>query len=217
MNHKDLISILNKNKETSIIAYLDLSNMFHWQKTLKWQFSVYHIIKQLLSIKQIKEVRIYYGLNERDLKKSERFHQRLRESAAILITKPVKWIKKEITKNLFVATFTLNKLDGNARSKLDEFINYLREKEIKIEDPKCNFDVEMALDMLDAVDKISGIFLFSGDSDFCEPLERLKLKGKNIYIFGVRGQVARELWVSCSKYINFGKWYKGYKKRKSRS
>lgn len=217
MNHKDLINILNENKETSIIVCLDLSNMFHWQKTLKWQFSVYQIIKQLLSIKQVKEVRVYYGLNERDLKKSERFHQRLRESGAILITKSVKWIKKEITKNLFVATFTLNKLDVNAHSKLDEFINYLREQDIKIEEPKCNFDVEMALDMLDAIDRVSGIFLFSGDSDLYEPLERLKLKGKNIYIFGVRGQVARELWVSCLKYINFGKWYHGHKKRKSRS
>jgi len=136
MNHKDLINILNENKETSIIAYLDLSNMFHWQKTLKWQFSVYHIIKQLLSIRQIKEVRIYYGLNKRDLKKSERFHQRLRESGAILITKPVKWIKKEITKNLFVASVTLNKLDSSAHSKLDGFITYLREQEIKIGEPK---------------------------------------------------------------------------------
>ncbi len=73
MNHKDLINILNENKETSIIAYLDLSNMFHWQKILKWQFSVYRIIKQLLSIRQIKEVCIYYGLNKRDLKNQNVF------------------------------------------------------------------------------------------------------------------------------------------------
>lgn len=188
MNHDELIRLINDNKETSGIAYFDLSNVFHWQKTLKWQFSVYHIIKQALSIKQVKEVRIYYGLNERELKKSERFHQRLRESGAILVTKPVKWIKKEITKNLFVSSFTLNRLDGNAHSKLDEFIAYLQEQKIKIEEPKCNFDVEMALDMLDATDKISGIFLFSGDSDLYEPCERLKLKGKKIYVFGVRGR-----------------------------
>ncbi len=82
---------------------------------------------------------------------------------------------------------------------------------------KCNFDVEMALDMLDATDKVSGILLFSGDSDLPEPLERLKIKGKNIYVFGVRGQMARELWKSCTKFINFGKWYDGSKKRKSHS
>lgn len=215
MNHEDLIKLINENKETSIIAYLDLSNMFHWQKTLKWQFSVYYIIKQLFSMKQVREARIYYGLNERELNKSERFHQRLRESGAILVSKPVKWIKKEITKNLFVTSFTLNRLDSNAHLKLDEFIDYLNKQEIKIEEPKCNFDVEMALDMLDATDKVSGIFLFSGDSDLHNPCERLKLKGKKIYVFGVRGQVARELWSSCSRYIDFGQWYQGHKKRKS--
>ena len=83
---------------------------------------------------------------------------------------------------------------------------------MKIEEPKCNFDVEMALDILDSIDKVSAFFLFSGDSDLHEPLERLKLKGKNVYVFGVRGQVARELWKSCSKYVDFGKWYEGYKK-----
>lgn len=204
-------------KETSLIAVLDLSNMFHWQDTLKWKFSVYHLIKQLLSVKQIKEVRVYYGLNQREQNKSERFHQRLRESGAILVSKPVKWIKKEITKNLFVTSFTLNRLDQNAHSKLDEFIDYLHQQKIKIEEPKCNFDVEMALDILDAAEKISGVLLFSGDSDLHEPLERLKLKGKSIYVFGVRGQVARELWNSCSKYVDFGKWYEGPKKRKSQS
>jgi len=205
------------SKETSLMAVLDLSNMFHWQDTLKWKFSIYHLIKQLLSVKQIKEVRVYYGLNEREQKKSERFHQRLRESGAILVSKPVKWIKKDITKNLFVTSFTLNRLDQNAHSKLDEFIDYLHQQKIKIEEPKCNFDVEMALDILDAAEKISGILLFSGDSDLHEPLERLKLKGKSIYVFGVRGQVARELWKSCSKYVDFGKWYEGPKKRKSQS
>ena len=70
------------------------------------------------------------------------------------------------------------------------------------------------MDILDAIDHISGIMLFSGDSDFQEPLQRIRLKGKNVYIFGVRGQVAKELWQVCSKYFDFGKWYEGPKKRK---
>jgi uncharacterized LabA/DUF88 family protein len=217
MEQEKLVKLIQDNKETSVIAYFDLTNMFHWQGTLKWQFSVYHIIKQVLSIKQVKEVRVYYGINERQLEKSQRFHQRLRESGAILVTKPVKWIKKDIDRNLFVKSFTLNRLDQNAHSKLDEFIAYLHAQKIKIEEPKCNFDVEMALDMLDAADKVSGLFLFSGDSDLHNPCERLKLKGKKIYVFGVRGQVADELWKVCTKYIDFGRWYCGSKKRKPHS
>jgi len=204
-------------KETSAIAFLDLTNMFHWQDTLKWNFSIYYIIKQLLNVKSIKEVRIYYGLNTRELQKSENFHQCLRKTGAIVISKPVKWIRKEITKNLFVKPSTLDLFDGNAHFKLVELINYLQKQGIVIEEPKCNFDVEMALDMLDSIDKVSGILVFSGDSDLKEPLERYKLKGKHIYVFGVRGQVAAELWKVLSDYINFGWWYQGPRKRKTRS
>ena len=204
-------------KETSVIAFLDLTNMFHWQEVLKWNFSVYQVIEQLLKVKHLKEVRIYYGLNTRELQKSENFHQRLRKTGAIVISKPVKWIKKEITENLFVKPATLGLFDGNAHSKLDELITYLQQQGVVIEEPKCNFDVEMALDMLDAMDKVSGILLFSGDSDMKEPLGRLKLKGKKIYIFGVRGLVAKELWQACTEYIDFGKWYQGARKRKTRS
>lgn len=204
-------------KETSLIAYLDLTNMFHWQDTLKWNFSIYYVIRQLLNIRSIKEVRVYYGLNTRELQKSENFHQRLRKTGAIVISKPVKWIKKEITKDLFVKPATLGLFDDNAHTKLDELIEYLQKQGVKIEEPKCNFDVEMALDMLDNIDKVSGILVFSGDSDLKEPLERYKLKGKHIYVFGVRGQVAAELWKVLSDYINFGWWYQGPRKRKTRS
>lgn len=199
------------SKETGLIAYLDLSNVFHWQDTLRWHFSIYAVIKQLLSMKQIKEVRIYYGINQRQREKSENFHRRLRQVGAIVIAKPMKWIKKEITRDLFVKQATLSRFDDSAHSKLDELVKYLKEQGFKIEEPKCNFDVEMSLDMLDMADRVSGIMLFSGDSDLVEPLKRIKLKGKSIYLFGVRGQVARELLEASTKYINFGKWYNGPK------
>lgn len=205
------------SKESSLIAFLDLANMFHWQDALKWNFSIYQVIKQLLSIKSIKEIRVYYGLNTRDPQKSENFHRRLRKTGAIVVSKPVKWIKKELTKELFARRSTLNLFDDNAHTKLYELITYLQQQGILIEEPKCNFDVEMALDILDAEDKVSGVLLFSGDSDMKEPLERLKLKGKHVYIFGVRGQVAKELWQVLTKYIDFGRWYIGPKKRKTRS
>jgi len=208
---------LDFSKESSLIAFLDLTNMFHWQDTLKWRFSIYQVIEQILSINSVKEVRVYYGFNKRELLKSQNFHQRLRKTGAIVITKDVKWIKKEITKNLFVKSSTLDLFDANAHTKLDELIEYLHQQGIKIEEPKCNFDVEMALDILDTIDKISGILLFSGDSDLREPLGRLKLKGKHSYVFGVRGQVAAELWQVLTKYIDFGRWYQGDRKRKTRS
>ncbi len=202
--------------EKRLIAYLDLSNIFHWQATLKWNFSIFYVIKQLFEISVLNEVRIYYGLNQRELNKSENFHRHLRQTGAIVITKPVKWIRKDITKGLFVKPITLGLFDSQAHAKLSELVEYLQQQGIKIEEPKCNFDVEIALNLLDAADYVSGVLIFSGDSDFKEPLQRLRLKGKNVYIFGVRGMVGKELWQVCSKYFDFGQWYRGPKMRKPR-
>ena len=65
------------------------------------------------------------------------------------------------------------------------------------------------MDMIDDVEKITAIMIFSGDSDLLEPLERLKVKGKKIGIVGVRGMVAGELHGIKDKYIDFGKFYTG--------
>ena len=70
--------------ETSIFAYLDLTNMFHWQDVLGWRFRIEDIIKQLFSFPNIKEIKVYYGLNERDKKNSEAFHNRIKKTGAIL-------------------------------------------------------------------------------------------------------------------------------------
>ncbi|MFH1189002.1 MAG: NYN domain-containing protein [bacterium] len=81
-----------------------------------------------------------------------------------------------------------------------------------IEEPKCNFDVEMTIDILDDTEKLTAVMLFSGDSDMCAPLERLKVKGKRIGVVGVRGMVAKELHDIKDKYIDFGKFYTGKRK-----
>ncbi len=71
------------------------------------------------------------------------------------------------------------------------------------------------MDILDDVEKMTAILLFSGDSDLHEPLERLKIKGKKIGIVGVRGNVAGELHEIKDKYIDFGKFYTGKRAYKS--
>ena len=63
--------------------------------------------------------------------------------------------------------------------------------------------------LLDSIEKVSGVLVFSGDSDLKAPLERLKIKGKRIYVVGVRGMVSAELHQVKNKYIDFGKFYQG--------
>lgn len=197
------------NKETSIITYLDLTNMFHWQDVLGWKFRIEDLIQQLFNFPNIKAIKVYYGLNEKEKENSEAFHNRIRKTGAILRSKPMKFIKKDINEALFFQRRTMTLFNGQVKSKIYELINELKKSGIIIKEPKCNFDVEIAMDMIDDTEKITAIMLFSGDSDLLEPLERLKVKGKKIAVVGVRGMVAGELHNIKDKYIDFGKFYTG--------
>lgn len=203
------------DRETAIFVYIDLTNMFHWQDVLGWKFRIEDLIKQLLNFTNVKEVKVYYGLNERDIKNSEAFHNRIKKSGAILKTKPMKFIEKNIEEGMFFQRRTLTLFDGAVKSKIGELIDEIYRSGIIIEEPKCNFDVEMSMDMLDDAEKATAIILFSGDSDFFEPLERLKVKGKRIGVVGVRGKVSAELHRIKDKYIDFGRFYTGKRTYKS--
>ena len=194
-----------------LVAYLDLSNMFHWQKVLKWKFRFEDIISGLFAIKSMREIRVYYGLDERNLRKSKYFHQRIKNTGAILRSKPVKYIRKTINEALLFKERTLNLFDNHMKNRVKEFVKEVQNTGIFIEEPKCNFDVEMTMDMLDDPREASGILLFSGDSDFYALLKRMKTKGKRIYVVGIRGQTSKELFGICNRYINFGHFYTGRK------
>jgi len=197
------------NKETTIFAYLDLTNMFHWQGVLGWRFRVEDVIGQLFTFPNLKEIKVYYGKNERDLKNSEAFHNRIKRTGAILKTKSMKFIPKTIEEGMFFQRKTLTLFDGGVKNKIQELIDELQKSGIIIEEPKCNFDVEMTMDLLDDAEKFTAILLFSGDSDMYAPAERLKVMKKHIGIVGVRDQVAGELHRVKDKYIDFGKFYTG--------
>lgn len=197
------------NNQTAIYVYLDLTNIFHWQDVLGWKFRIEDMIEQLFTFPNIKEIKVYYGKNEKDLKNSEAFHNRIKKTGAILRAKPMKFIPKTIQEGMFFQRKTLTLFDGVVKNKINELIEELQKSGITIEEPKCNFDVEMTMDMLDDVEKMTAILLFSGDSDMCAPLERLKVKEKCIGVVGVRGKVAGELHQIKDKYIDFGKFYTG--------
>ncbi len=103
------------HKETALVAYLDLSNMFHWQRVLKWRFRLEDIVFELFAIPGMKEVKIYYGLDERNLQRSLGFHRRIRKTGAILKSKPVKYIKKTVSEALLFKERTLTLFDDMAK------------------------------------------------------------------------------------------------------
>ena len=205
-------------KETAVIAYLDLSNMFYWQDVLGWKFRIKDVVAQLNSFPNIKEVKIYYGKNERseeEKKESDVLHKRILATGATLRTKRVKFIRKTIDEAILLKRSTRNLFNRETNDKLLNLVEEIKKIKLTIEEPKCNFDVEMAMDIIDDAEKVSAVMLFSGDSDLVAPLERLKIKGKRICVVGVRDMVAGELHRVKDKGFNFGQFYNGKRYYKS--
>lgn len=59
---------------------------------------------------------------------------------------------------------------------------------------KCNFDVEMTMDIIQQMEKYDTIFLWSGDSDFHTLLQYVKSKKKKVITICTRDFVSEELY-----------------------
>lgn len=199
-------SLLN---EVAVMVYLDVANIIGWRSRLKWSVQIPKLVRQLKAdFPNIKEIKAYYGLNERKLEESQALHADIRKAGAILREKPVKFIRRTIDSGAFFKKTTLNSMNQGMTTLVDNLVQAVQASGMEIIEPKCNFDVEITMDMMDDVDRASAFVLFSGDSDFFAPLQRLKLKGKRIYIVGVRGAVSYELKCISDILINVGKLYK---------
>lgn len=136
-------------KETAIIAYLDLANMFYWQDILGWKFRIKDVVAQLKSFSNIKEVKIYYGKNEQNEEeklRSDVFEKRILKTGAILKSKKVKFIRKTIDETLVFKRKTRDLFNQKINEKLSNLIEEIKKIKAEIYEPKCNFDVEIAME-----------------------------------------------------------------------
>lgn len=84
-------------------------------------------------------------------------------------------------------------------------IVYKTEKQINNR-KKANFDVEIAIDVMELFPRFDSLILFSGDSDFHYLNINLKSLGKKIFVFSTRYSISKELIASSTKYFDTKKF-----------
>jgi uncharacterized LabA/DUF88 family protein len=85
-------------------------------------------------------------------------------------------------------------------------LKIIKAPEIKTGDiRKANFDVEIAVDVMEMVKKFDTLVLFSGDSDFDYLIRHLKAKNKRVIVISTKHHVSKELVESSNKYIDIKK------------
>ncbi len=187
-------------------VYIDWQNVIHWQDRVGWHLHQKRLKQLLDSFDTIHKISLYTGTFEGNQKSMES----IQGSVAIgyeVRTKPVKKMKmpidvSSVSKNS--PAILANFIKKNFLSKLDlstiEFLNSKlaalnKQGETYIEEYKCNFDVEIGRDMLldFSKDKVDTFILWSGDSDFADPITQLRNDSKNVYVFATAREVSYEL------------------------
>ena len=199
---KELSVILNRKTN----VYLDWSNMFRWSSKLKWHIDVKRLKQFLSSFTTIHAVNLYTGILKGD-GGSEHFAVDAQSYDYVVVTKPVKvmrlstdvsgippnsptvlenFIKKPLLRKLNIETIEF--LNGKLRELYDQGTKYLEVR-------KCNFDVEIGRDMMLDFERnsIDTYILWSGDSDFADPVTQLMKDKKKVFIFATSRRVSVEL------------------------
>jgi uncharacterized LabA/DUF88 family protein len=192
------------DKKTNI--YIDFANVIRWQDKLKWHIDLKRLKQFLDSFGNVKKIKFYNGKLEGD-EKSLTILEEAKKYGYDVKTKPVKIMKlsidvssippnsPEILKN-FIRAPLLKKLKVEAIEFLNNQLKELNQQGILfVQDLKCNFDVEIGRDMLLDYEKnqVENFILWSGDSDFADPINQLLEDGKKVVLFATVRRVASEL------------------------
>lgn len=202
----EVISQLNGIFGVKTRVYIDYANVRPWSEKLGWHIDLKRLKQFFDSFDAIEAVNFYNGLLEGD-ERSEKEKTIVENNKYIFRTKPVKIMNFSIDVSSIADDATALLKQFIKRSLLRRYevgtIEYLNQRfadmnkkgEYFIEDMKCNFDVEIGVDMLLDCERNSAetFILWSGDSDFADPVEKLMGAGKKVILFATARRVSKEL------------------------
>lgn len=205
-NKPDTIRELEVLFGASVRMYIDHANVRPWSTRLGWHVDLKRLKQFLDSFDVIEAVNFYGGYLEGD-NRSEQEIKIAEKHKYVVRTKPVKIMQfpidassvpKDSTALLdqFVKRSLLRKYEVSTIEYLNERFHDMNKRgELFIEDRKCNFDVEIGVDMLLDCERYATetYVLWSGDSDFADPVKKLLQAGKRIVLFATARKVSREL------------------------
>ena len=203
---KESISQLEKLLKGPVHMYIDYANVRPWATKLGWHIDAKRLKQFLDSFDNIKSIKFYVGTLVGD-QESESFVKSVEELGYHVTTKPVKIMEISIDATSvdpqstalakqFIRASLIRRFDVATIEYLNHKFADLNAKGVfAIEDRKCNFDVEIGRDMLIDYERnhADTYVLWSGDSDFADPIKQLIQDGKDVRLFATARRVATEL------------------------
>lgn len=185
--------------------YIDFSNVIFWQNKINWHIDIKRLKQFLNSFETVEKIYIYYGKLKGD-DYSEKLIKKLEGYSYEVKSKPVKIMPLSIDVSSikinspfllenFIKKSLLSKLNLEDIEYLNGKLKKLNDQGIKfLEQRKCNFDVEMGIDItIDSMSDIDNFILWTEDSDFEGPVRSIIEKGKKATLFMTARRVSSEL------------------------
>lgn len=168
------------------LVCIDWANVYGWQENLDWKISADKLIEYLLSYKEIFKLNFYFGTDI--TKESQDFISALqkkeeKEERFSVITKEVKYVPVDLDKSYLrlrinnikkiILAMDLKKqnIDGTHIKELENLLSQPLQRR------KCDFDIEIALDVFRNLENFDSFILFSGDGDY-KPLVQYCIENK---------------------------------------
>ncbi|MFH1854814.1 MAG: NYN domain-containing protein [bacterium] len=205
-NAQGVIKQLENIFDAKSRVYIDYANIRPWSEKLGWHIDLKRLKQLFDSYNTIESVNFYNGyLKGND--RSEKEKAEAENCKYTLRTKPVKIMHfsidvssilpdSTVLLDQFIRRALLKKYEISTIEYLNECFKDMNKKDIfYIKDMKCNFDVEIGVDMLlDCERNCAETFvLWSGDSDFADPIKKIISAGKRVILFATARKVSREL------------------------
>ncbi len=205
-SNPNAIEQLERLFDGEVRMYIDYANVRPWAEKLGWHIDLKRLKQFLESFDNISSVKFYTGTLLGD-PKSVALVSDLNNLGYDLKTKPVKIMQFSVDATSidpqstallkqFIKQSLLRKYDVATIEHLNKKFAEMNTQGIySIEDRKCNFDVEIGRDMLIDYERnhVDTFVLWSGDSDFADPIAQLIDDGKNVRLFAIPRRVATEL------------------------
>ena len=205
-NKQEVVKQLESIFDGKTRVYIDYANVRPWSGKLGWHIDLKRLKQFLDSFDTIEAINFYNGYLA-DNERSEKEKTETENCKYILRTKPVKIMNFSIDAssilpdstvllNQFIRRALLRKYEVGTIEYLNQRFSDMNKKgEYFIEDMKCNFDVEIGVDMLLDCERNSAetFVLWSGDSDFADPIEKLMSTDKKVILFATARKVSKEL------------------------
>lgn len=169
----------SKTKKDRIAVFIDASNVWEAQKTQGKFLDFEKLTRHLKNLYKTDSFRIYYytaypeeGTRAYSTATKHRFFTYLSKGLGFIVRK--KPLKR-------------------IRTSDDEVEGFYE---------KGNMDVEMAIDVVSAIDNYDTALFFSGDSDFLALIRFIKSRGKKVFVYSSKNNVSREMRTGADGYID---------------